>query len=305
MTRILTVALTVLILVARPNQLQHSQVAQLIGPSPVIAGELNADAVQEVQDTAAQTTDLYRSVFVVTGQGEKNRAVGFAHCFADVLVKVTGDSKIVKDRRFSKRAATAKSFVQSFTYRDLFEGKPMHDEQGSYDRPHFLTVTFDRAKIDGLVRSLGREPWLPPRPRLVVFLGVENLKPTFMLASDSVLDRSVDMRSAFAAAAAKAGISVRFPKLTELEAHGWTANSLPHAALVDVAAIAGSNGGDVAVSGRIVFREEKHGWIATWRLEHRGKVYEWGVSGVNFDAAFRNAVFGAANILSGHGPPEN
>ncbi len=29
----------------------------------------------------------------------------------------------------------AASFVQSFSYQDRLPGKPIHDEQGTYDRP--------------------------------------------------------------------------------------------------------------------------------------------------------------------------
>jgi len=254
---------------------------------------------------AGTPTDLlYRSVVVVTGTGKPNRISGFAQCLGDVLVKLTGDQTILHDRRFPTLATKAASFVQRFRYRDRLEGKPVHDEQGTYDRPHDLMVMFDHAEIDALARSLGREPWLSPRPRVVVFLGVENMRATFMLASDSVADRSEDMRSAFAAASEKAAIPVTFPTLAQLEARGWTAETLPNATLADLRAIARQDGGDVALAGRIVFREEKLGWIVRWRMEDGDKTYTWGVHGVNFDAAFRNALFGTAQILSGHGQPD-
>jgi len=267
-----------------------------------------ASAAEAAGDTAAmpaaQTDSLYRSIVVVTGTEERNRIAGFAQCLGDVLVKLTGDQTTLKDRRFPGIAAKAGTFVQSFSYRDRLEGKPYHDEQGTHDRPHDLTVTFDHAKIDALARSLGREPWLGPRPRVVVFLGVENMRAKFMLASDSIADRSDDMRAAFTAASEKAAIPLAFPMLTQLEAHGWTAKSLPGAALADARAIAHDNGGDVAVIGSIVFSEQALGWVARWRMEDHGKAYVWGARGVNFDAAFRDALFGAAQILSGHGKPE-
>ena len=247
---------------------------------------------------------LYRATFVVSGQGERNRMTAFAQCLGDVLAKLTGDPAIVADKRLASLAAEPASFVQTFSYHDRLAGRPIHDEQGTYDRPHDLTVVFDPAKIDALVRALGREPWPPPRPRVVVFLGVENIKATFMLAGDGAVDRSVDMRSAFAAAAEKAGVTVDFPQLAQLETRGFAAKTLPEAALADLGTIARADGGDVAVAGRIVFSDAALGWIASWRLEDRGKVYEWGVRGVNFDAAFRNALFGAAQILSGHGQPQ-
>jgi len=116
--------------------------------------------------------DLYTTRAVVTGKDERNRALGFRLCFEDVLVKVSGDASIVSDRRFEGLAAGAGQFVSTYSYRDRFEGRPVHDEQGTYDRPHFLTCRFDPQKIDGVLQTLGRKPWLGHRPRLVMLLTV-------------------------------------------------------------------------------------------------------------------------------------
>jgi hypothetical protein len=78
--------------------------------------------------------------------------------FEDVLVKVSGDATILSDRRFEALAAVAGQYVSTFSYRDRLEGKPVHDEQGTYDRPHFLTCQFDPQKIDGVLKMLGRKP---------------------------------------------------------------------------------------------------------------------------------------------------
>jgi hypothetical protein len=40
---------------------------------------------------SADAADLYQARAIVTGQGEANRALGFALCLRDVLVKVSGD----------------------------------------------------------------------------------------------------------------------------------------------------------------------------------------------------------------------
>ena len=42
------------------------------------------------------------------------------------------------------------------------------------------------------------------------------------------------------------------------------------------------------------------GWQPGWQGHDR----EWGVRGVNFDAAFRDGVAGAMQIMSGHGAPK-
>ena len=190
--------------------------------------------------------------------------------------------------------------IKTFSYRDLLEGKPLRDEQGSYDRPHVLTVDFDPARIDAVTRALGRQTWRPPRPRITVFVAVESMRATFMLSRDGAQDRSEDMRSALAAASEKLGLTVQLPALSELEARGWTAKTLPDVAPDDLAQVAQ---GDVPLAGRMAFREAALGWIVEWRLKHGGKIVTWRARGINFDGAFRNAVSGAAQIFSGHGQP--
>jgi uncharacterized protein len=267
-------------------------------PSPIAAERKIDDTIDDT--AAAQMQALYRSVAIVTGTGEKNRGPGFAQCLRDVLVKTSADPTILNNPKLSKVLPPAESLIQTFGYRDLLEGKPLRDEQGSYDRPHALTVEFDPARIDAVLRALGRQTWAPPRPHLTIFVAVESMRSTFMLSSDGAEDRSADMRSALAAASERIGLTVRLPTLSELEGRGWTAKTLPDVAAGELAQVAGR---DVPIVGTMVFREKALGWIVEWRLSHGGKIVRWGARGINFDAAFRNAVFGAAQILSGHGQP--
>src|SRR5260370_38657556 len=131
--------------------------------------------------------DIYTTRAVVTGKDERNRPLGFKLCFEDVLVKVSGDASIVSDRRFEALAAVAGQYVSTFSYRDRLEGKPVHDEQGTHDRPHFLTCQFDPQKIDGVLKTLGRKPWLAHRPRLAIVLVVDGRTNTGILSSERAL----------------------------------------------------------------------------------------------------------------------
>jgi uncharacterized protein len=90
--------------------------------------------------------DIYTTRAVVTGKDERNRPLGFRLCFENVLVKVSGDASILSDRRLEALAAVAGQYVFAFYYRDRFEGKPVHDEQGTYDRPSFSDVPIRSTK---------------------------------------------------------------------------------------------------------------------------------------------------------------
>lgn len=152
---------------------------------------------------------LYQAKAVVTGQSEKNRIPGFADCLRQVVVKVSGDQRLLKAPEFEALLPKADELVSTFSYRDRLEGIPIHDEQGTYDRPHDLTSIFDRTKIDAVLQSLGSRPWLEPRPRLVVFLGVRQNAKTFTLTKDG--GESPYMGESFAAAAAPLAMTILLP----------------------------------------------------------------------------------------------
>lgn len=245
--------------------------------------------------------DLYTTRAVVTGTDERNRPLGFKLCFEDVLVKVSGDASVLSDYRFEILAASAGQYVSTFSYRDRLEGRPVHDEQGTYDRPHILTCQFDPHKIDSVLKTLGRRPWLGHRPRLVMVLIVHGRANSGILSSDGAFDP--DMGEALANAAQRYGLTVHLPNIATLQSNQIsidTAAVIPGDRLLRVAELSDS---ELPVVGDLRWSDASLGWVATWRLQTNGRRFRWSVSGVNYDEAFRNAVRGAARVLSGNGGP--
>jgi len=249
----------------------------------------------------ASLDDIYTTRAVVTGQDERNRPLGFKLCFEDVLVKVTGDPSVVRDRRFETLAANAGQYVSTFSYRDRYEGKPVHDEQGTYDRPHFLTCQFDPQKIDSVLKTLGRKPWLGPRPPLVMVLVVHARTNNGVLSSDGAFDP--DMREALANAAQRYGLAIHLPSVATLQSNQITVDPPAIIPSDRLLRIAKSSDSELPLVGDLRWSDVALGWIATWSLRANGKHFRWSVSGVNYDEAFRNAVRGAARVLSGSGEP--
>jgi hypothetical protein len=238
------------------------------------------------QAQAFMPDDIYTSVCVVTGQGPENRAKGFADCLDKVLPRISGNSRLANGPLMQTAREHAANYIEEFTYRDRLAGRPIHDEQGTHDRPFDLTCRFRKERIDDLLKRLGTRPWLARRPVLEILLTVHRGDLSYQVTAES--GRDLAMREAFIAASDLTGIDVVFPSEGKLQA--------------------GSMAGAFPLSGDLVWNESALGWVATWTLSDRQSGIEphdvtWQVRGVSFDDAFRTALKGAAQILSQNGEP--
>jgi uncharacterized protein len=239
---------------------------------------------------------MYRADAIVTGTDMRQRPWGFAKALREVLVKSSGDPRLKDDARTQELTASAERFVACFAYADMMADIPLHDDQGTYDRPYRLTVYFDPAKIDAALARLGRRPWRGARPLIVPVLRVEGRKPPpYLLSAD--VPAGDEQRSAFALAAGQFGLDVRFPSDAELAAWGVSVDHFP-------TALPAYRDGEALVIGTIEWSEKLPGWIGKWRMDWRGADHAWGISGVNYDAAFRNIVRGVVLVASGAGSPD-
>lgn len=239
---------------------------------------------------------MYQAYEIVTGADMRQRPWGFARTLREVLVKASGDPRLKDDPRVAPLADRAADFVACFTYADRMADVPLHDEQGTYDRPYKLTVTFAPDKIDAVLATLGDKPWRGERPVAVPVLRVEGHKPPpYLLSAEA--PEGTDQRAAFAVAAGQFGLQVRFPSAAELAGWGISLDHFPPAPPPSTA-------GEAVVLGTLDWNEALPGWVGGWRLRWQNADRRWGVSGVNYDAAFRDILGGVDLIASGNGVPD-
>ncbi|MBL0371067.1 DUF2066 domain-containing protein [Rhizobium sp. KVB221] len=247
---------------------------------------------------ATDLDDLYQSVTIVTGNDERNRPAGFRDCLDRVLVRVSGDQRLPTLPAMAEPRAHAGSFVASFSYRDRLAGRPIHDEQGTYDRPHDLTCRYEPAVIDGLLRQLGSRPWRADRPPLSIFLNVNRGTTTYAVDRDQ--QRDLAMRQAFEQAATPLAFTVAFPTEAEIKS---TLSASRRTRPGDLEPSDIPPAFATPVIGHLTWSDKDLGWVARWEIGNGAAPITWEVRGVNFDEAFRVAIRGVAQILSGNGDP--
>lgn len=224
----------------------------------------------------AQPDPLYAARTITTGTDLRERPAGLARCLASVLVKVSGDPSLADDPRAEALASEAGTLVEDFDYQDRMGQLPLHDEQGSRDRPYWLACRFSPAAIDAALRQLGRVPWPAPRPWLLARISVtERSGDTYPLLAD--VPKGDGPRAALFTAADGAGLRVSLPRED---------GAVPP--------------GLLTLDGTLGWSDAEFGWVAEWRLDWQADSFRWRIAGVSYDAAMRSGLRGAAAVLSGN-----
>jgi hypothetical protein len=285
---------TLLLPLARPAAADDSAPAKASNGGGYLGSRL---VPAESQAACPPGIDLmYQAYEIVTGTDMRQRPWGFAQTLREVLVKTSGDARLTDDPRATELAVQAARFVACFTYADMMAETPLHDDQGTYDRPYRLTVTFGPAKIDALLVTLGDRPSRGERPVVMPMRLVHGPKPPpYRLSAEA--PRGPEQRGAFAVAAGQFGMKFRIPSAAELAKWGASVEHLPRPPLP-------STPKEAIVVGTLDWSETLPGWIGTWGMRWNNVDHEWGVRGVNYDASFRDIIGGAELIASGNGSPD-
>jgi hypothetical protein len=209
--------------------------------------------------TPAGADELYSASAIVTGRDNlAERARGTREALLVVLARVAADPGVAAQAL----PEDPERYVLERRYTDRKAGVQISDEQGTRERSFILEVAFDPARIDALVRSLGKEPWKGERPALLVRLRVTDAMATYEVTRDS--QRGWGQREAILAAGAKAGLPVVLPP-------GRAARVL---------------------SGEMRMTPEGY-WRTEWQLGEQ----RWTLPPATFDRAIDNGIWTAASHL--------
>jgi len=239
---------------------------------------------------AVEVRSLYEGQAVVTGTEEPERTRGFSAALVEVVVKLTGDARLAGDARIEALAEAPHPYVAAFGYEDRMKGIPVHDEQGTRERPYDLTVRFDPEKIDAALAGLGLRKWRADRPVLAVWLAVRTARGAYVLAASG--DDGYGQRAVLTETARRRGQPLRLP------------------AAGDPVAVA-----DVEAGAIQTFREAEpdaaahlYGllsttpdgyWRIAWTLADADGAERWRLDDVTFDHALKDGLARAALRMSG------
>jgi uncharacterized protein len=260
--------------------------AAFLGAWLVFAGAAFAQAPAITDD------DLYKAETVVTGTGEAERLRGFRVVTEEAVIKLTGNAGLADTPRLQPVLDKAADLVAEFSYEDRMKSIPVHDEQGTRDRPHFLRVRFDKAKLDAAMSAANLRKWSADRPLLAVWLGIREVRGKYVLASDG--PAGYGQREVLKDASRKRGVPIVLPPAGSPAVTYETIDKGLYLLLQQEALKLGAAG---TLYGTLDF-DGNVGWNTRWTLAAPGAYGQWATKAVTFDAALKGAIEQAAAALS-------
>lgn len=254
-------------------------------------------ALGQTSARAAAVTGLYNAETVVTGTEEPERTRGFRAGLTDVVVKLTGDPRLADGRRIAPLLDDPHRLVERFAYEDRMKGIPVHDEQGTRERPHYLRMRFKTDTLDRALAALGLSKWSADRPVLAVWLGVRTARGAYVLR-DAGAD-GYGQRLVIRETAARRGLPVRLPPAGNDARPAVTVDDI---AAGDLSTLRQMSGDAAALLSGVLSITADGYWDMNWRLAWHGRTRVWTLRRVSFDTALKDGLDTAVLVLSGNAP---
>ncbi len=225
---------------------------------------------------------------IITGTEDPERSRGIVEVFEEVAVKMSGDEEGVASNRIAEPPDGPAALIERIELEDRMKGIPVHDEQGTRERPHFLRVCFDRDKMAALLQASDSDVWPEPRPEVRIVLAVETPNATYIVRREGA--EGYGQRLALIDTAAERGLPIRLPGAD---------NTMDAGEVTAIVETGGpeANGGSPTLYGTLTLNADGADWNAAWRLDD-GEA--WRVDDVSFDDAIRDGIGGAIDRLRTH-----
>jgi hypothetical protein len=228
--------------------------------------------------------DLYRAETIVTGTGEAERLRGFRVGAEEAVIKLTGNARLAGRPSIRPILDQAAGMVAEHSYEDRMKGIPIHDEQGTRDRPHYLRIRFDKAKFDAALRKAGLKLWQGERPLLAIWLGVRDARGRYVLASDG--PEGYGQREVLKDIAEKRGVPIILPSKGQIAVTYDSVQNRRWHLLEQETKKLGAEG---VLAGVLEF-DGNVGWNTRWALVGPRTKARWSMKGVTFDVALKRAI---------------
>lgn len=223
-----------------------------------------------------RTTHLNIATAPVASSSPADLQTAIENAFSQVMVKVSGNSRIMSVPEIQRQIPAADKFVEKYTY------------IGSD-----VQVTFDQRALLALLIQAQQPVWVSARPTTLIALSVKGQPP---LTEDSAAPNPTVIE--LQKAAAGRGIPVLFPARDSDDQALWQAKAA--GGVVDPSSlekIAAHYHAPAILSGTLI-QQTDQSWAGEWNLVWRGQVWQWRNDGLQA-AVLRGGIERLADLIGG------
>jgi hypothetical protein len=241
---------------------------------------------QRVEGDRAGAQGPYEAEVTVNGQGEAERNTGFARALSSVLARLSGNRSVSGQPGVGQELRRAKEYVKGYDYRQ-------DEGVGPTGAPTFgttLIVRFEQDEVDDLIETLGLPVWPMPRPKPVMWLGIDDGKGPRLVglpqanAARSALNRAKERGYALGLPAGNAAEQAAVGAI-------WRGDS------ASVARASQRYSPPMQLIGK-VYRSDA-GWKGDWTFVDNGKVLSsWSTTDTDARRVIATGADGAADALT-------
>lgn len=212
--------------------------------------------------SAEVVVNLYQQGELVAGQGTKERKQAAASALATVLVRVSGQERVLTSEAVIKALDKPEKLLQAFRYESSDQLMTLNDQQVPASN---LVMNFSRPGIESLLRQAHLPLWPSNRPSVLVWLVKDDLSQGRTLVS---LQDGGELSEAVLGVAARRGLPLVIPLLDLEDQLSISADDvwrLEQAAIIEASA---RYQADAILVGR--YSQTSSGrWISAWTLMHK------------------------------------
>lgn len=240
---------------------------------------------------AMRVPDLYEVEVAVADKstGERTRAMTAA--FMEVMVRVSGLSKIMQYQEISEAVKRTSHYVQQYRYEKVSRRTP----PGSTELTEALTlkVRFNENIINQMLRQNRLPVWGVARPATLVWVAVDDQGERYLLGGD----RGVQVIDSLNLQARRRGLPLLYP-LLDLEDQARISFVDVWGGFADAIRAASERYDVEAIATARLYRDSTGAWKARWMMFSAGDEQQWTADAAEMDTLLAQAADSIADILA-------
>jgi len=219
---------------------------------------------------AAESLALYVAEVEVPNQAAEARADGMRQAMAEVLLRVSGDSRVHEDATLAEAMQQPARYVQQYRYRSEALPPAAGKADAAKRERLLLSVSFGPRSIDALLRQSGFNVWGSARPSTLIWLVVEDGgKRVLVGANDKGL-----VRGLIETEATRRALPVKLPLLDQTDL-GRVRPVDVWGEFLDTIRSASQRYAPQALLIGSLYPVSAGRWEARWTLDYRGELTRW------------------------------